>query len=306
MDSFTRDSVRAMMCILLTLCLGAAAIASQDASEGESVQVLTNAEVLSMHSLGLNDAVIIAKIRASQCSFDVSMDGMREVHDAGVSDDVLAEMIRVMTPATTTDEPDPNDPASIHPSGIYLYDPAQSPERMIKLEPTVYSQTKTGGLFKTAITYGAAKAKTRAVLRGAHAQLRITESKPEFYFYFSRNDQGLDTSGYHFFSYASSPNEFALVRLAPGTKKKDKDTRQLVIGKFSAWGATGGVLDESVVPFTFEKLRDGVYKVVPESSLEPGEYCFFYAASVPAGSGYTGPIGGGKVYDFGVASDGGD
>ena len=150
------------------------------------------------------------------------------------------------------------------------------------------------------MTYGAAKAKTRAVLRGAHAQLQIADKTPEFYFYFSEQNQDLDSSGNPFISGATSANEFVLVRMEPGKKKKDRDTRQLLIGKFSAWGAEGGVMDESVTPFDWEKLRAGLYRVVPKEPLSVGEYCFFFAASTPMGMGYTGPIGGGKVFDFGV------
>jgi len=47
--------------------------------------------------------------------------------------------------------------------------------------------------------------------------------------------------------------------------------------------------------FSFENVRQGVFKVVPKADLEPGEYCFFYAGT-PRGLGF----GGGKVFDFSV------
>jgi len=34
----------------------------------------------------------------------------------------------------------------------------------------------------------------------------------------------------------------------------------------------------AVASFKFTKLRSGVYKVVPDAPLEPGEYCFLSSA----------------------------
>lgn len=149
-----------------------------------------------------------------------------------------------------------------------------------------------------AFDVGIAKMKSKAVLNNPHAMLQILDSKPTFYFYFETTGSGLGGSGFGYFSVATSANEFVLVR----TEVK-KATRELVVGQFNAFGAQGGVQDKSMVPFDFERVSPGTYKVVPRTDLKGGEYCFFYGGSTPIASyGFVGPMGGGKVFDFGVAS----
>ncbi|MBK6750563.1 MAG: hypothetical protein IPG67_11275 [Acidobacteria bacterium] len=73
-------------------------------------------------------------------------------------------------------------------------------------------------------------------------------------------------------------------------------SREAVLGEYGAWtGVTMGARDKDIREYSFEKIRPGLYKVVPKSPLAPGEYCFYYAGSV-TGIGFAG----GKVFDFSV------
>jgi hypothetical protein len=242
----------------------------------------------------LGDAVIVAKIKSSPCKFDTSTDALIKLKQAGVSDAVLQAMAEAgvasaPAPSASTPPPDPDDPLSPHESGIYYVHPNPGGRRMVQLEPTVYSGGKTGGLFKSAMTYGIAKSKWKAVVRGNRANLRLTESRPTFYFYFEEKGSSLSYSG-TFLAAASSPNEFILARM-----ESKKDERQLITGEMGALGASTGTRSKDTVPFDTQKIRPGVYRVQPRSDMEPGEYCFFYAGSTQA-MGMTG----GKLFDFGI------
>lgn len=68
----------------------------------EAPRALTNESILSLIKAELSDEVIIRKIRASNCQFDISPEAITDLKDQGVSKTVLEEMINVSTPAPTT------------------------------------------------------------------------------------------------------------------------------------------------------------------------------------------------------------
>lgn len=63
---------------------------------------ITNKDVIDMVSLGLSDDVIIAKIRSASAGgtlqFDTSVDGLKELKAAKVSDEVIKVMINPAPP----------------------------------------------------------------------------------------------------------------------------------------------------------------------------------------------------------------
>ncbi len=56
-------------------------------------QTLTNDDIMKLMQVKLADAVIIAKIKSSDCAFDTSADALIKLKQAGVSDTVLQSMI---------------------------------------------------------------------------------------------------------------------------------------------------------------------------------------------------------------------
>src|SRR5271169_4681295 len=64
---------------------------------------ITNKDVIDMVGLGLSDDVIIAKIRAASAGgtlqFDTSINGLKDLKAAKVSDDVIKVMINPAPPA---------------------------------------------------------------------------------------------------------------------------------------------------------------------------------------------------------------
>jgi len=56
-------------------------------------ELLTNADIVRMVEGKIPDAIIIAKIRASNCKFDTSVDGLLKLKQAGVSDALIQAMV---------------------------------------------------------------------------------------------------------------------------------------------------------------------------------------------------------------------
>jgi hypothetical protein len=268
-------------------------------------QGLNNDAVIKLVKAGLSDDLIVSTIAAQAGSYDTSTDGIIALKTAKVSDKIVAAIVEKasgavassanMGAAASTAAPgtNPDDPAAAHEAGIYIYsDSAAAGSKMALLEPNVYTSGKTGGVFASAMTYGIAKMKMKAVLRGAHANARVQDPQPVFYFYFEEKGAGLSQAS-GIFGGTSTPNEYTLLRF-----DVKGDTRETIIGKVNAFGASEGTDDKAVTNFTYTKLRPGVYKVVLTSSLEPGEYGFISSG----GSVAVGPMGSttnSRVFDFG-------
>jgi hypothetical protein len=291
---------------------------------------LTNRDVIQLVEAGLSDSLVLAAIgRAAATNFQLDTAGLIALKQGGVSEAVIAVMLNpdaalpggaiptasaAPPAATTRTAPStaalpvgtggaavdtrprtehaeapvevPRDP------GIYV-DLGRTGPRLIALEPTAFSQGKTGGVFMSAMTGGIAKTKWKAVVRAPRAAQRITTATPTFYFYFEHRSSGLGSAFSGWLQGATSPNEFVLARMAP----KSND-RELIVGEAGRFGASTGTRSKDTVEFTVEKLAGGAYRVTPTEPLTLGEYAFFYAtaASTP-GAGAAG-----KLFDFGVDS----
>lgn len=77
---------------LLILVISSLCLQSQDGST--SSRPVVNADIVEMSRAGLQPAVLIAKIKNSNCKFDTSPSALVELKEAGVADDVLMEMVR--------------------------------------------------------------------------------------------------------------------------------------------------------------------------------------------------------------------
>lgn len=264
-------------------------------------QLMNNDSVIKHVKAGLSDDLIVTTINGSPGAYDTSADAIIALKNAGASDKVIQAIVlrsaggapAQPAPSTATTGTDPDDPNAPHEAGIYFYIASSKGPKMTELEPSDYSQGKTGGMFASAMTYGIAKAKTKAVLRGAHANARGSDPNAVFYFYFELQAAGLSQASSPFGG-TSTPNEYTLLKF-----DMKSDTRETVIGKFNAYGASGGVDDKAVVPFTYEKLRPGVYKVTPKSPLVTGEYGFISTGGTVVAGPYAASTNS-RVFDFGV------
>jgi hypothetical protein len=246
-----------------------------------------------MVSAGLSDGLIVDKIHAaSSTNFDTSVQILKALHAANVPDSVLRAMVNPKPAAAETQQAanDFNDPASPHAPGIYMYTQEKDGMKMTALEPTFYQGAASGGAFL--LTFGTAKAKVKAVVRGAHAPVTSNDSNVAFYFYFN-DENGSFGSGP--WGMPTSPNQFTLLKF-----EQKRDSREVVIATASAFGARVGSDAKSTGTFTFTKIKSGVYKVTPDAALVPGEYCFVAPPSLTQyGPGYTQEN---RLFDFAVLS----
>jgi len=268
-------------------------------------QTLNNDAIVKMVKAGLSDNIVIATIQSSPAQFDTSTDGLVALKKAGVDDTIVAAMIAKASapaaapapgaaPASAPASTNPNDPDAPHEAGIWVYFEGDSGPKMIELEPSVYSSGKTGGMFKTAMTYGIAKTKTKAVIRDAHSNVRISHPDVVFYFYFEKQEAGLSNAS-SAFGGTSTPNEYVLLKF-----DVKGDTRETVVGAYNAYGASGGVDDKALVPFSYDKLKPGVYKVTPKAPLDSGEYGFMSPGGTVVAGPYAAASTSNRVFDFGV------
>jgi hypothetical protein len=245
-------------------------------------ETLNNDSVLALLSAGLGDEVVIAKIKTSPSSFELSTDNVIALKQKGISGPVLAAMISASAApsqtAMSTDSPDPMVP---HPSGIYL----AGTTRMTRIESTTTRQARTSGMLGSMLTYGLAGMRIKAAINGPKASLATSERQPVFYFYFDQAAQGLGAAG----GAVTSPNEFSLIRF-----ETRSDKREAVVGSVGLGGAKSGLRDKDQRVFSANQIAPGVYKVVMAEPLTPGEYGFI---SGGVGSGANATF---RVFDFRV------
>lgn len=281
-------------------------------------EVLTNAAVIELVKMGLDEQTIIEKIRQSTHGFDTSVAGLRALKAAGISDAVIREMLGVraaptatsnaapVVNATNASQPSPAinaAPAAVATNaaglaansallndrepGVFLLEG----NTLREILPTISTQSKASGFLSSALTYGIKKVKTRAKVRGGQANVVTTQRRPEFYFLFDRTygNAGATMAGFPVAG-ATSPNEFVMVMM-----ERKGNIRQVVVGEMGGLdtSVSTGTRDKDIRDFSFERVRPGVFRVTPRADLEPGEYCFYYAGGVGAATN--------KIFDFSIA-----
>ncbi|MBO9712863.1 hypothetical protein [Sphingomonas sp.] len=263
-------------------------------------ETLTNDTVVALTGAGLGDEAIIAKIRSSKVQFSLTTDDLIALKQKNVSGPVIAAMISAASgngggtaaPALSMDSPDPAVP---HPSGVYLLAADAEGARMRRIDPTVSSQAKTGGIFGYALTGGLASMSVKASIANETARVQTGEKQPKFYFFFDESNAATGApSGTWLAGTAAtvtSPNEFSLVRLV-----RKKGTREARVGSMNIAGSKVGVMDKDRIGFDYRMVRPGVFEVVILQPLAPGEYGFLYSVGgANAGGALTA-----RIFDFTV------
>lgn len=263
------------------LGVGAPSIAAAD-------ETLNNASVIEMQGLNLGDAVIIGKIKTSKCNFDTSIDGLKQLKAAKVSDGVIQAMLATkggsaVAPAATGD---PNDPAVLHASGVWIL----KDKKMTRLESETPAGQTSGGGGAWAMGWGAS-AKSQVILSGSKSELQLTEPKPVFYLYLGHMQQAVNAGDAAMeFAAAQNPKEIVLSQFLVKVNK-NHDERLLVTGTHNAYaGSTFGIEQKAIRLFDSEEIADGIYKITPKDDLTPGEYSF----SAANNRGY------GRFFTFGI------
>ncbi len=274
-----------LLVILLVLVLTSPAW-SQDAAKR-----LTNQDVIEMTGLGLSDEVIIAKIRsangADASKFDTSVDGLKSLKAANVSDAVIKVMINpapapapivaAVTPMTV----DPNFPPP--EVGVYWKDGPT----FVFIEGAAISRTKAGGRAASFATDGIRGQHWDAVLEGPTSKNHVKDRRPIFYLYVPDG---------------ASAADFALIKL-----QKKGDRREFQVGSFGGiGGGKSGVKKDKEVSCSSEHVGIRMYKITLNEDLKPGEYAFFMGTGAQSNmssgrvSSSSGGSASGRVYDFNI------
>lgn len=346
MRSLSHLAISASLLFFLTLTFSLP-VTSQTKSVSET---LNNYTILNMVKKGLSDVIIIAKIKQSVCQFDLSTEALIFLKESKVSDQVITKMLEkseekeVDSPKqelTTVkslskdnggkafQEKNQSEVDKVLPhifeSGIYYHDKKENV--FTKLEATVVTNNKSGGFgqaLASSLTAGLANTKSKSVIDGLEANLKMSGPAPVFYFYFDRAKSSLnnsknsitdDTGGdYMQLLYknmanqvggadnavAMSPNDFKLIRL-----EVDKNSRSFISGKGNLYNMNSGIDSRYFMNFKYERLTTTLFRVTFTEDLKAGEYCFFYAGNSNKQSSLSNfyQVNSVKVFDFGVASE---
>lgn len=285
---------------------------------GFSQNAMSISDVIEMVHAGLPDDVVIAKLHKTNQPFDLTAQQMVELKKQGISDNIIKVMIDPTaqvasqpapapfigiatpkasgaTPTTGTSEAaiaaNINNPDAPHDSGIYVYTSDRNNQKvMIGLERAAYQGTK-GNFLGHAIT-PFVKAKMRAIIPGPRASIRVSDPRPEFYFYFEDKSAALGKSGFGAQT-VSNPNQFALIKL-----EAKKDNRETVTGSIGFASMDFGTDPKAMIAFKADKIRPGVYRVTPTANMEPGEYAFIGAGT--GAMGMAGTSAAMDIFDFAV------
>lgn len=238
-------------------------------------KAMTNSDIVALAGAGLSDDIIIAKIHASaDTSFDTSLDGLKALKAAGISNPVIHSMVvagsapakaAVVAPPAKADPASDNNPEEKHPAGIYMYATTSAGPTLTELQRATPKQSKSSGVLLSGLTYGIKKSKVLLVIDGANSQTKTSDPNVAFYLYAPEQD-GTFGGSY------TKPESFALIQL---TQKGN--ARETTVGSQNIAGAKFGVDDQARRPFTATKIKPGIYKLTPDRSLAPGEYAFAWS-----------------------------
>jgi hypothetical protein len=257
-----RIVILALVCVMAaSLCLG------QTLSKKTS-----NQDVIDMVSLGLSDDVVIDKIHGGgDTDFDTSINGLKALKAAKVSDAVIRAMINPhpapavsavpAVPPATSDAGIPQD------VGVYIVLKTEVKE----MDPEVVGW-QTGGVMKSIATQGLTKGHTNGKVMGPKSSLQA----PNPFEFIIKAPEG------------TSVTEYQLLKL------DEKGNRR----EFRAM--TGGIIhasegaEKNAVPFTSEKIASRTWRI-KFADLKKGEYGF-----LPPGVSSQSISSAGKIYTFGV------
>ena len=284
-----RNSVSGLFALLLCF-VGVYSANGQD--ETSLRKRLSNRDVIEMTKLGLSDDVIIAKIRkvydagTDMVSFDTSVDGLKALKAANVSEPVIKVMINP-TPAPAPIVGGGASPMTIDSSlpppevGVYWRDEG----KFVLVQGQTVANAKAGGKAGSMFTYGLRNQHWDATIEGPTSKNMVRDRQPVFYLYVP---DGADSSDY------------VLLKL-----NKKGDRREFQIGSFGGiTGGKSGVQREKEVRFHAEHLGIRIYKLTLDEALKPGEYGFFMGTGIgntmtaSRGGSRSGGAASGRIWDF--------
>ncbi|MBN2321336.1 MAG: carboxypeptidase regulatory-like domain-containing protein [Acidobacteria bacterium] len=241
-------------------------------------EILTNDSVIQLLTAGITEDLIISKIRESQHNFDLSVQGMVALKDAGASDRLMQVMLDPGRVLEETPPPSPKEtpaaekePEFPTDAGVYV----KSGKEWVPFEPE-FVIWETGGTFRRLVTAGIAEGDLNGRIEGAHSG-NVVKTPLEFIIV---APEEVDIK------------EYLLIRL-----RIERNDRKFQIVSGGLFSSTEGA-EKDAVEFEGTKAADRTFSVKLKK-LEAGEYGFLPnspAAGAPAG----GKVG--KMYTFQVSN----
>jgi hypothetical protein len=251
----------------------------------------------------LSEDIIVGEIHKQNLKISLTTQDLIALRQAGATDNIMRELdpslaprpIEVapapVAPAPVQPEPtpvakvaDPNDPATAHSPGVYLYTEINGKPKMVQLEKTVpqTSRAKMTGFLGNAVY---------AFVPRDKAAIRVEDRQPVFYMYAPPAGQVGTT--------VDSPGQLELIRMEPQSIYGVPGRRFLYAKESHPFSnPIVGTDPKAIRLFRSEEKDSGIFRMMPDHSLDPGEYCFFFFVG---GSGtQKGSAGNVILYDFGV------
>jgi hypothetical protein len=257
-----------------------------------SDEILTNESVIQLIKAGIDEELVITKIKDSRHNFDFSVQGMVALKEAGVSDRLMHYLM------DTTRPPEPKA-ASVHAPAAVASEPPPAPKEPPKTTPVAAAKTEpefpaeigvyikagtkwaeipsevvvwqTGGMLKRFATAGIVQGDVNGRIKGTHSG-SIINTPSEFLIV---APEGVAVT------------EYQLIHLR--ALREGREFRTVTGGIFSSSGGAA----RDAVPFEGSKVSSRTFSVnLP--AMEPGEYGFLPThASTASSSANVG-----KMYTF--------
>jgi hypothetical protein len=245
-------------------------------------ETLTNANIISLHKAGLDDDIVLAKIDASSCKFDLSTDGLIALKSAGLSKEVIAAMQSkaagrkiavakdtvIHNTPKLTEKPVAKDkfPVPETLNAIYFYDKdAQAAKSLERRDASYKTKKKMLGYGGVSFVYE---------LTGNTSPVRMKAGSALSFI--------VNTGGPH-------GEGFILYKT-----DVTKSSRQAVVSDFGGAFNSGAKGSKGTITLDMRELKPGIYELIPSTKLEKGEYVFI------AKNAYTGAGSTASVYAFGI------
>lgn len=267
-----------------------------------------NDDLIKLAKAGMSEDILLATVadaKSKNLKYDTSADALVALKDAGISQKVIAAILGIGAPASTsapaTQAAAPAPPAvqgnsaapaatassavtpegSVPPmvaseAGLYY----SSDQGIVRIEAKTPYQTRTGSTMASRLTLGIKPARLNAMLMGLRSDLQVSAS-PKFYMHLGQ-----------IMGQSESIGEYYLVKF---TVKESGGRREIEIGSANFTKFQAGFPEKDLFQMDAKRLDRDIYLLTPKSALSGGEYGIL---QLPQGSAPA-PVPK-KIFDFGV------
>ena len=263
-----------LLCVFISIALAAQSNPTAPAGTSASAGSFSVEDVIKLSKAGIDDDVIIQKIKKQGQPFDLTTDQLIHLKSASVSSRVIQVMLdpakadATQAPATATKAESGADPGL--PSDIGVY--AKRQGQWVEVMPEVVNW-KSGGVMKSVATVGVVKGDVNGHLVGKHSHNNVT-TPLEFLIVVP---EGVAITEYQLLHLHENGN--------------NREFRTVTGGVFHVSG--GATRD--LLPFDGKKAGKRQYLVALSSTLEKGEYGFLPPGAV---ADRNAAASSGKLYSF--------